>query len=83
MYNMSIFWRFEIFSNSHSGAFAESLLLKLLIKSGNQDIFQKFQLNRNLQEIPFKMMYNMSMLRHRFSNEREGVRRELPSSPIL
>ena len=22
--------------------------------------------------IPFKMMYNMSMLRHRFSNERWG-----------
>ena len=34
--------------------------------------------------IPFKMMYNMSMLRHRFSNERwggGGGRNELPSSP--
>ena len=29
--------------------------------------------------IPFKMMYNMSMLRHRFSNERWG-RPEPPSS---
>ena len=36
---------------------------KLLIKSRNQKIFQKFELNRNLQRIPFKMMYNMSMLR--------------------
>ena len=42
---------------------------KLLTKSRNQNIFEKFQLNRNLQRIPFKMMYNMSMLRHRFSNE--------------
>ena len=38
--------------------------------------------------IPFKMMYNMSMLRHRFSNERwggggGGVRPEPPSSHIL
>ena len=44
----------------------------LLIKSRNQNIFQKFKLNRNLQRIPFKMMYNMSMLRHRFSDERWG-----------
>ena len=26
----------------------------------------------NLQTIPVKMMYNMSMLHHRFSNERRG-----------
>ena len=25
--------------------------------------FEKFKLNRNLQTIPFKMMYNMSILR--------------------
>ena len=31
--------------------------------------FQKFELDRNLQRISFIMMYNMSMLRHRFSNE--------------
>ena len=41
----------------------------LLIKSRNQNIFEKFKLNRNLQTIPFKMM---SMLRHRFRNERWG-----------
>ena len=45
----------------------------LLIKSRNQNIFEKFKLNRNLQTIPFNMMYNMSMLRHRFSNERWAV----------
>ena len=38
-------------------------------KSQNQNIFEKFQLNRDLQTIPFNMMYNMSMLRHWFSNE--------------
>ena len=50
----------------------ESFSRKLLIKSRNQTIYEKFKLNRNLQRIPFKMMYNMSMLRHRLSNERRG-----------
>ena len=50
----------------------ESFRENLLIKSRNQNIFEKFELNRNLQTIPFKMMYNISMLRHRFSNERWG-----------
>ena len=44
----------------------------MLIKSRNQNIFEKFQLHRNLQTIPFKIIYNMSMLRYRFSNERGG-----------
>ena len=44
----------------------------LLIKSRNQNIFEKFKLNRSLHTIPFKMTYNMSMLRHRFSNEQWG-----------
>ena len=44
----------------------------LLIKSRIQNIFEKCKINRNLQTIPFKMMYNASMLRHRFSNERWG-----------
>ena len=43
-----------------------------LVKSRNQNIFEKFQLNRNLRKISFKMMYNMSMLRHGFSNKRRG-----------
>ena len=47
----------------------ESFRENLLIKSRNRNIFEKFKLNRNLQTIPFKIMYNMSMLRHRFSNE--------------
>ena len=50
----------------------ESFRENLLIKSRNQNIFEKFKLNRNLQTIPFNMMYNMSMLRHWFSNERWG-----------
>ena len=50
----------------------EVISRKLLINSQNQNIFQKFKLNRNLQRILFKLMYNMSMLRHRFSNERWG-----------
>ena len=33
--------------------------------------------------IPFKIMYDMSMLRHRFSNERWGDRPQPPSSLIL
>ena len=63
--------------------FGESFRENLLIKSRNQNIFQKFKINRNLQRIPFKMMYNMSMLRHRFSNERRGGHPEPPSSLIL
>ena len=51
----------------------ESFRENLLIKSRNRHIFEKFKLNRNLQTIPFKMMYNMSMLRHQFSNERWGA----------
>ena len=47
--------------------------LRSHFKSRNQNIFEKFKLNRNLQRIPLKMMYNMSMLRHRFSNERWGA----------
>ena len=31
---------------------------------------KKLKINRNLQTVPFKMMYDMSMLRYRFSNER-------------
>ena len=57
-------------------------------KSRNQNVFEKFKLNRNLQKIPFKMMYNMSILRHRFSHEQcggggGGGRPESPSSLIL
>ena len=62
----------------------ESFRENLLIKSQNQNIFEKFKLNRNLQTIPFKMIYNMSMLRHWFSNERwGGGRPESPTSLIL
>ena len=45
---------------------------KSLVESQNQNIFEKLKLNRNVQRIPFKMMYKMSMLRHWFSNERGG-----------
>ena len=72
IYNMFIFSKSEIFSDTHSGTIGESFRGNLLIKSRNPNILEKFKLNRNLQTIPFKMMYNMSMLRHRFSNERWG-----------
>ena len=69
---MFIFQKFEFFSDTRSGAIGEPFRGNLLIKSRNQNIFERFKINRNLQRIPFKMMYNMSMLRHRFSNERWG-----------
>ena len=70
---MFIFLKFEIFSDTYSGAIGESFRENLLIgKSRDQIIFEKFKLNRNLQTILFKMMYDMSMLRHWFSNERWG-----------
>ena len=61
------------FSDTHSGVTGESFHKNLLIKSLNQHIFEKlFKLNRNLPTIPFNMMYNMSLLRHRFSDDRWG-----------
>ena len=56
------------FSDSHSGAIGGHFA-KIAHKVAKSKILQKFELNRNLQRIPFKMMYNMSMLRHRLSNE--------------
>ena len=49
-----------------------SHLAKIAHKVAKSKYFEKFKLNRNLQTIPFNMMYNMSMLRHWFSNERWG-----------
>ena len=60
----------NFFSDSDSGGPGGVISRKVLIKSRNHKIFQKFKLNRNLQRITFKMMYNMFMLRHHFSNER-------------
>ena len=62
-----------MFWDTHSGSHWESFRENLLIKSQNQNIFEKFKLNRNFQTSPFKMMYSISMLRHRFSNERWGA----------
>ena len=64
----------------------ESFRENLLIKSQNKNSFEKFKLrNRNFQMISFNMMYNMSMLRHWFSNEwgGGGGGAESPSSLIL
>ena len=70
MYNMFISQKLEIFFRqpfwNHCGVISR----KLLIKSRNQKIVEKFKLNWNLEKILFKMMHNMCMLRHRFSNER-------------
>ena len=83
MYNMFIFQKFEFFRTPTPEPFGESFRGNLLIKSRNQNIFEKFKLNQNLRTIPFKMIYDMYMLRHRFSNERWGARPEPPSSLIL
>ena len=40
---------------------------KSLVKSRNQNIFEKFTLNRNLGRIAVKTMYNMFMLRHQLT----------------
>ena len=45
---MFIFLKFEIFSDTHSGAIGESFRETLLIKSRNQNIFEKFKPDRNL-----------------------------------
>ena len=67
----------------------QSHFAKIGHKVAKSNIFQKFKINRNLQRIPFTMMYNTSMLRHRFSNEPlrggggGGKSPEPPSSLIL
>ena len=62
MYNMFIFQKFIFFMT-----FAPE---PLGVISRNQNIFKKLKINRNLQTVTFKMMYNMSMLRYRLSNKR-------------
>ena len=61
----------------------ETFRESMLIKSRNQNVFEKFKLNQNLQTILFKMMYNMSMLRNRFSNERWGGGGALNHLPLI
>ena len=88
--NIFCFWTQFCFCNDAS-SFAQALSASVqithyrireeggskLIKSLNQNIFEKFKLNRNLQMIPFKMMYDMSMLRYRFSNEQTFCKLDL------
>ena len=50
----SYFKSLKCFSNTHSRAIGESFRKNLLIKSRNQNIFEKLKLNQNLQNIPFK-----------------------------
>ena len=45
IYNTFIFLKFDIFSKSCSGAIAEAISRKVLIKSRNQNIFQIFKMN--------------------------------------
>ena len=61
----------------------ESFRKNLLMKSRNQNIFEKFKLNRNCQMIPLKIIYNMSMLRRRFSNEQWGAGASEPPSTLI
>ena len=60
---MFIFLKFEFFRTPTPEPFGESFRENLLINLRNQNIFEKFKINRNLQRISFKMMCNMSMLR--------------------
>ena len=83
IYNMFHICKVRIFSDTHSGAIGESFRENLLIKSLNQNIFEKFKLNRNLQTTLINMMYNMSMLRYRFSNEQWGEGAALNHLPLL
>ena len=59
----------SIFLDIYSSAIGKSFRENLLKNSRYQNIFKNFKINRNLQIIPFKIMYNMSMLRHLSSNE--------------
>ena len=61
---MFIFQKFEMFSDTHSGAIGESFLENLLIKSLNQNIFEKIKLNRNLHRILFNPIQYGLFLKH-------------------
>ena len=56
MYNMFTFQKFQ-FLDIDSGATGEPFRENLLIKLRNQNIFEKFKLNKNFQMISFNMMY--------------------------
>ena len=64
MYNM-----FKCFPTAISGAIAECHFAKIAHKVANSKTFSKISIISESQKIPFKMMHNMSMLRHQFSNE--------------
>ena len=70
LYIICSYFKSLTFYDISSGAIGESFREILLTNSRNQNIFKKLKINRNLQMVPFKMMYNMSMLRHLISNER-------------
>ena len=55
---------------------------KSLVKSPNQKYFEKFELHQNLRRISFKMMYNMSRLRHQVSIELWWEQRGHPEPPV-
>ena len=56
---------------------------KIAHKVGKSIIFLKFKINRNLQTIPFKIINNMSMLCHQFTNEQWWTGAEPPFYLIL
>ena len=58
-----------IFSDTTPEPMGESFLDNSPITSRNQTICEKLKPNWILQTILFNMMYNVFMLRHRFSNE--------------
>ena len=69
---MFIFQKFEFFGHPLQSYLPGVISRTFAHKVAKSKYFEKFKLNRNLQTIPFIMMYDMSMLRHRFSNERWG-----------
>ena len=83
IYNMLICLKFEFFGHSLRSHW-EVISRKFAHKFAKSKYLKKFKINRNVLKIPLKMMYNMSMLPHQFSNERwwggGGAHPEPPSS---
>ena len=82
LHNMFIFKSLKFFRTAILDTL-QSHFAKIAHKVAKSKYFSKLKLNRNLQRIPFKMMYNMSMLRHQFSNERLGGGEALNHLPLL
>ena len=81
IYQLFAFYEFGSHQNFQKWPFGP-ISRKSLVKLRNQNTFEKFKSDRNLQRIPSRMMY-MSMLCHRFSNERWGGGGGVPWTTFL